>query len=153
MDVWNRHRESENTKFTKLVQVRNFITYELKVFRHAERDTHTIFLCWLLLHRQLTTQPTCGARSAQSRLASPNSESQLSRSDAGTQLTAFSQIPKSSVHTYRHDVIHLPGLISYLGILFWHHIYQPLRSGKIWHKFNFWAEFNRFEFRVFLLLD
>ena len=28
-------------------------------------------------------------------------------------------------------------------------IYQPLRSGRIWHKVNFYAEFNRFEFRVF----
>ena len=34
-----------------------------------------------------------------------------------------------------------------------YHIYQPLRSGRIWHKFNFQAEFNWFEFRVFLLLD
>ena len=32
-------------------------------------------------------------------------------------------------------------------------IYQPLRSGRIWHKVNFKAEFNRSEFRVFLLLD
>ena len=30
---------------------------------------------------------------------------------------------------------------------------QPLRSGRIWHKVNFLVEFNRFEFRVFLLLD
>ena len=28
------------------------------------------------------------------------------------------------------------------------HIYQPLRSGRIWHKVNFSAEFNRFDFRV-----
>ena len=28
---------------------------------------------------------------------------------------------------------------------------QPLRSGRIWHKINSLAEFNRFEFRVFLL--
>ena len=33
------------------------------------------------------------------------------------------------------------------------HIYQPLRSGRIWHEVNFQAEFNKFEFRVFLLLD
>ena len=33
-------------------------------------------------------------------------------------------------------------------------IYQPLRSSRIWLKVNFFkAEFNRFEFRVFLLLD
>ena len=30
---------------------------------------------------------------------------------------------------------------------------QPLRSGRIWHKVIFKAEFNRFQFRVFLLLD
>ena len=30
---------------------------------------------------------------------------------------------------------------------------QPLRSGRIWHKVIFWAKSNRFEFRVFLLLD
>ena len=34
-----------------------------------------------------------------------------------------------------------------------YHIYQPLHSDMIWHKVNFKAEFNRFEFRVFLLLD
>ena len=33
------------------------------------------------------------------------------------------------------------------------HIYQPLSSSRIWHKVNFYAEFNRFEFRIFLLLD
>ena len=30
---------------------------------------------------------------------------------------------------------------------------QPLRSGRIWHNVNSLAEFNRFEFRVFLLQD
>ena len=84
----------------------------------GEKDT--IFLCWLLLHRKLSTQPTRGARSAQSRLASPSTESRLSRSEAGTQLTTFSQIPKSSAHASGHDVIHLASLDSYLGFLFWH---------------------------------
>ena len=32
-------------------------------------------------------------------------------------------------------------------------IYQPLHSGRIWHKVNFYAEFNMFEFRVILHLD
>ena len=83
--------------FIHLFQFKGFSTW-------GERDT--IFLCRLLLHRQLATQPTRGARSAQSRLASPRSESQLSRSEAGTQLTAFSQIPKSSAYTsgaWRHS--------------------------------------------------
>ena len=66
------------------------------------RERHTIFLCWLLLHRQLSTQHTPGARSAQIRLASPSSESQLSRSEAGTQLTAFSQISAHASCAWRH---------------------------------------------------
>ena len=70
-DTWNIHKESEiHAKHeigtgTKLL----FTFLSLKFFRHEERET------------------PCGARSAQSRLASPSS-----RSEAGTQLTAFSQI-------------------------------------------------------------
>ena len=30
---------------------------------------------------------------------------------------------------------------------------QPLHSGRMWHEVNFYAEFNRFEFRVVLLWD
>ena len=91
------------TTFTKLVQVRNFYSpFEFKGFSTWwERDT--ILLCWLLLHRQLSTQPTRSARSAQRRLASPRSESQLSRSDAGTQLTAFSQISAHASGTWCHS--------------------------------------------------
>ena len=105
-DVWNRQRESEIHDIheigsgTKLL----FIFLSLKVFRHEESERHNL-LCWLLLHRQFSTQPTREARCAQSRLASPSSESQLPRSVAGTQLSAFSQIPKSSAHTsgaWRH---------------------------------------------------
>ena len=56
-------------------------------------------------------------------------------------------------------VSHLAGAEGLVYIFIWscifqnknNHIYQPLRSGKIWHKVNFSAEFNRFEFRVFLL--
>ena len=90
MDIGN----PKYTTFMKLVPVRNVITFELKVFRHEERERDTIFLCWLLLYRQLSTEPTRSARSAQIRLASPSSESRFSRSEAGTQLTAFSQIPQ-----------------------------------------------------------
>ena len=105
-DLRNRHKESKNTKLTKLVQARNFILFELKVFRHEERET--IFLCWLLLHRQLSKQPMRSARSAQSRLASPSSESQPSSSKARTQLTAFSQISDHASSAWRHSHLQAP---------------------------------------------
>ena len=134
MDVWNLFHIG-NPKYTTFKKIGSgtklFITFELKVIRHEERERErdTIFLCWQLLHRQLSTQPTRGARSAQSRLASPRFQSQLSRSEAGTQLAAFSQIPKSSAHASVHDVIHLHSPISYLGFLFWHlWMTHPLRA-------------------------
>ena len=137
------------TTFTKLVQVRNFITFELKVIRHEERETQsfyadyfwgystwgerdTIFLCWLLLHRQLSTQPTRGARCAQIRLASVGPESNPSRSDARTQLTAFSQIPKSSAHAsgawrHSHPLVPIPIWDFYFDISEWH-----ILSARAW---------------------
>ena len=33
------------------------------------------------------------------------------------------------------------------------YIYQPLHTGRMWHKVNFKVEFNMFEFRVFPLFD
>ena len=102
--------------------------FELKGFLSwGERDI--IFLCWLLLHRQLSTQLTRGARSAQICLASPRPESRLPRSEAGSQLTAFSQISKSSAHAsaaWRHS----HALVQfYLGFLFWHlWMTHPLRA-------------------------
>ena len=94
-----------------------FHLFEFKGFSAwGERDT--IFLCWLLLRRQLSNQPTRGVRSAQSRLASSSSESQPSSSEAGTQLTAFfsNLCPRFRCVTSPK----YPGLNSYLGFLFWH---------------------------------
>ena len=86
----------------------------------GERDT--IFLCWLLLHRQLSTQQTRGARSAQSHLASPRSESQPSRSDAWTQLTAFSQNSAHASGAWRHPNTLVPVSLwdLYFDISEWH---------------------------------
>ena len=121
IDIGNR----KYTTFTKLVQVRNFIhLFELKGFsKWGERDT--IFLCWLLLHRQLSTKPTRGARSAQIRLALPRSESQLSRSEAGTQVTAFSQIPQILSSRFRcmtslTSLVTIPIWDFYFDISEWH---------------------------------
>ena len=131
--MWNRHRESEIHDIheinsgTKLyyLWVKGYSTW-------GERDT--IFLCGLLLHRQLSTQPTRSTRSVQIRLASPRSESWLCRLEAGTQLTAFSKIPKSSAHAYgvwrhSHPLVSIPIWDFYLNISEWHilsmHVWTP----------------------------
>ena len=92
----------------------------LKVFRHEERET--IFLCWLLIHRPLSTQPTRGARSAQIRLALLSSESQPSSSEARTQLTAFFQISAHASGAWRHPntQVTIPIWDFYFDISEWH---------------------------------
>ena len=86
----------------------------------SERDT--IFLCWLLLHCQLSTQPTHSARSAQSHLALSSSESQPSSSEAATQLTAFSQISAHASGVWRHPntLVPIPIWDFYFDISEWH---------------------------------
>ena len=99
--MWNRHNVHKMfINIYRNLRIRNWFRYEtfIHLFEFkgfstwGERDT--IFLCWLLLHHQLSTQPTRGTCSAWSRLASPSSESQLPCSEEGTQLTDFFQISK-----------------------------------------------------------
>ena len=84
MFIYNSNPETQKKKKTNtydfLVQVRNFLSpLSLKVFRHKrEREAQT-FYAGLFISPPIT----CGARSAQIRLASPRSQSQL---------TDFSQI-------------------------------------------------------------
>ena len=86
------------------------------------RERHTLFLSWLILHSQLSTQPTRGARSGQSRLASPSSESQPSSSEAGTRLTTFFQISAHTSSAWRHPntLVTIPIWDFYFDISEWH---------------------------------
>ena len=94
--MWNRHRKSEihdiHEIFIHLFEFKGFSTW-------GERDT-----IWLLLHCQLSTQPTRGARSAQRRLALAGPESQPSSSQVRTQLT-FPNLKVLSPHfrAWRHS--------------------------------------------------
>ena len=129
------HKTLEIGSGTKLL-----FTFLCVRFFDMRRERHNFFLCWLFhltptmcgpllqttglasassknllpssnVKSQLQlTQPTCGARSAQSFLASPRSKSRL---------TVFFQIPKI-LSASGHDVFHVPGPISYLGFLLWH---------------------------------
>ena len=78
------------TTFTKLVQVRNFINFELKVIRHEEKETQSFYANYFYI----CPKPRAAPHLQTTGLALVGPESQNSRWDAGTQLTAFSQIPK-----------------------------------------------------------
>ena len=108
MDVWNDIGNPKYMTFAKLVQVWNFITFELKVIWHEERATQSFYAdCFYIV----SSQPNQRAVP----VALPRSEPQLSHSEAGTQLSAFSQIPK-----IMHDVIHTPWSQFLTGFLFCH---------------------------------
>ena len=131
-DIWNVHRityirrtqESRNTKntFDFLVQERNFLLpLSLKVFRHKERDTYSFYAVFFIF--PTTTTITCGARSAQIRLASASPESRLfSFGPQDSTNWPPSKSPKSSARALPvDDVIHIPkSQFSIWGFLFWH---------------------------------
>ena len=83
MNMWKRHRESENTK---LVQVRNFYyLFEFKVFRYEERETQ--FLSMLTF----PSDPTmCGTPLQTTGLASASSENRLPSYSIESQFSFFS---------------------------------------------------------------
>ena len=134
MDVWNHkmfiniYRNLKYTKFTKLVRVRNFITFELKVFFYMrrERETHNLYM--LTAFTSSVLNPTnAQRRRAQSRLASPSSESQPSSFEADTQLTTFSQILSPRFRCVTSPKY--PGPNSFLWFVFWHLLMtHPLRA-------------------------
>ena len=122
--MWNRHNVHKMfMNIYRNPKTRNWFRYE--TFNHLlefkgfstweERDT--IFLCWLLLHRQLSTQPSCGARSAQICLASPglNLNYLVRRKELNSVL--FSQISAHASGAWRHPH---PLVQFLLGFLFWH---------------------------------
>ena len=113
-----------------MVQVRKFVTFELKAIRHEETETQSFYAdCFYIVSSQPNQR---SAPVAQIRLASPSSESRLSRSQAGTQLTAFSQIPKSSAHAsgewrHSHPLILFSVRDFYFDISEWY-----ILSARVW---------------------
>ena len=101
--------------FTKLVQVWNFITFELKVIRHEERETQSFYAdCFYICPK-----PCVAPHLQTTGLASAGPESQPSHSDTGTQLSAFSQIPQILSPRFRCMTSFTPpGSIFYLGFYF-----------------------------------
>ena len=126
MDVWNRHSESEKHVIHEIGSGAKLYYLWVKGYSiWGERDT--IFLCWLLLHCQLSTQPTPGAHSAQIRLALPSSESQLPRSEAGTQLWLFPNLKILSPRFRSHPLVPIPIWDFYFDITEWH-----ILSARVW---------------------
>ena len=90
MFIYNiRIPKHKNTNDFFFSGTKHFITFELKSFS-TSGERFTFFLCWLFHLPPLT----CGVRSAQIRLASPRSQSQL---------TDFSQISAHASGAWRHS--------------------------------------------------
>ncbi len=110
INIYRNPKTLEIGSGTKLL----FTLLSLKVFRHEERETisfYADFSIWTPARAAPPPQTTS--------LASVSSENRLSLSKPKSQLTAFILIPQI-LSASGHDVIHVPGQISYLGFLLWH---------------------------------
>ena len=121
--MWNRHRESVLHEIHEIGSGTKLYYLWVKGFRHEERERHNLSMLTAFTSSALNL--TRGARSTQIRLASPSSECRISRSEAGTQLTAFSQISKSSAHAsgawrHSHPLVTISIWDFYFDIYEWH---------------------------------
>ena len=104
------------TTFTKLLQVRNFITFELKVIRHVERETQSFSADYFYI----CPKPRAAPHLQTTGLASVSPESQPSLRTQEVNSLLFLKFQKSSAHasgTWRHSSPLVPFLS---GVLFWH---------------------------------
>ena len=121
--MWNRHRQSEIHDIHEIGSGTKLYYLELKVIRHEERETQSFYAdCFYIF----SSQPSQRAVPVAHKVVWPCPGLNLdSRSAAGTQLTAFSQIPKSSAHAsgvwrHSHSLVSIPIWDFYFDISEWH---------------------------------
>ena len=116
------HRNPKNTKHWRLSlgSDTKLLLPSLSLgFRHEKRETQFFYSdCSSIISYQLTDPTNARAHPAVNKLdwPRPGPKNQLASSKFKSQLTAFIQNHKESQPiASRHDVIHIPSLISYLG--------------------------------------
>ena len=88
----NRHKESKNTNLYEIGSgTKLFITFELKVIRHEERETQFFYADYFYIFSSQPNQPTAPV-AHKVVWPRPALKVNLFSPEAGTQLTAFSQI-------------------------------------------------------------
>ena len=118
-------RNPKYTTFTKLVQVRNFITFELKVIRHEVRETQSFYaVCFYIV----SSQPNQRAAPVAHKFVWPRPALNLNfpvRTQELNSLLFLKSLPTLPVR----DVTYIPWSNFYLGFLFWHlWMTHPLRA-------------------------
>ena len=124
--MWNRHRESKNTKLYEIGSgTKLFITFELKVIRHEERETQSFYAgCFYIVSSHATQRAAPVAHKVVWPRPAPKVNLLLPRRELNSLLFLKSQ-PALPVR----DVTHIPGPNSYLGFSFWHlRMAHPLRA-------------------------
>ena len=109
----------KNMKYLRLSSFRyetfNYL-FEFKVFRHKERETHNFFLSWLF-H---LTLPRAAPRHKVLVWPRRAPKIDLLRPSPNLNYLNFFKFQNPQPIASGHVVIHVPGSISYLGILLWH---------------------------------
>ena len=138
MNAWNRHihtgTQNVHNVHNAHIDITKGIQKHKKTLTTSQFRYETFYYLWVkrffdirrVIHNlSMLTFPSAPPRPHTThgtrRKASASSESQPSSSDAKTQLTDFSQIPKILHATLPvHDVIHISRSYISLGFLFWH---------------------------------
>ena len=117
--------------FTKLVQVRNFITFELNVIWHEERETQSFYAdCFYIVSSQLNQR----AAPVVHKVVWPHPGLDLNFLVRRQELNSllFLKSPKSSAHTssawrHSHPLVSIPIWDFYFDISEWH-----IPSARAW---------------------
>ena len=122
-DVGNRHRESKNTKLYEIGSgTKLFITFELKVIWHGERERHNLSMLTFPSAPHHVRHPAINYWSG---LGEPRKSTFFFRGKNST--NCFSQISAHASGAWRHS--RPPGPNFYRGFLFWHiWMTHPLRA-------------------------
>ena len=130
--IYIEYRNPKYTTSTKLVQVRNFITFELKVFQHEEWDTHNLSM--LTAFTSSALYPINARRSQRTKSSSLAQVwiSTLSFGVRNSTLCFFSN-PKNPQRTLPvHDVTHIPWVPITIGDFYFDISEWHILSARAW---------------------
>ena len=105
--------------FTKLVQVQNFITFELKVIRHEQRETQSFYAdCFYII----SSQPNQRAAPVAHKFVWPRPALNVDSSSGGRNSTDFFQISAHASGAWCHPypLVSIPIWDFYFDISEWH---------------------------------
>ena len=140
--MWNRHMESKSTKLYEIVSgTKRFITFELKAFRHVERETQSFNAdCFYIV----SSQPNQRAAPVAHKVVWPRRAPKVNLLPPRQELSSLLFLkshPTLPLRDITHHLVPIPIWDFYFDISEWH-----ILSARAWtpavmlHLTNPWAK-------------